>query len=171
MTEERAEAADTTPPQTTITSGPSGSLTGTTATFEFTSSETGSTFQCKLVGWDSTRTNCSSPKTYTTLTVGSTYTFKVWAKDAAGNIDTTPATLTFTPSGGGGTDTTPPETTITSGPSGSLTGTTATFEFTSSETGSTFLCKLVGRDSTRTNCSSPKTYTALTVGSTYTFKV
>jgi hypothetical protein len=100
MTEERAEAADTTPPQTTITSG---SLTGTTATFEFTSSETGSTFKCKLVGWESTRTNCGSPKTYTTLTVGTTYTFKVWAKDAAGNIDTTPATLTFTPSGSGGT--------------------------------------------------------------------
>jgi hypothetical protein len=103
MTEERAEAADTTPPQTTITSGPSGSLTGTTATFEFTSSETGSTFLCKLVGWDSTRTNCGSPKTYTNLAVGTTYTFKVWAKDAAGNIDTTPATLTFTPSGSGGT--------------------------------------------------------------------
>jgi hypothetical protein len=103
MTEERAEAADTTPPQTTITSGPSGSLTGTTATFEFTSSETGSTFLCKLVGRDSTRTNCGSPKTYTNLAVGTTYTFKVWAKDAAGNIDTTPATLTFTPSGSGGT--------------------------------------------------------------------
>ena len=103
MTEERAEAADTTPPQTTITSGPSGSLTGTTATFEFTSSETGSTFLCRLLPLESSRTNCSSPKTYTTLTVGSTYTFKVWAKDAAGNIDTTPATLTFTPSGSGGT--------------------------------------------------------------------
>jgi hypothetical protein len=103
MTEERAEAADTTPPQTTITSPPSGSVIGTTVTFEFTSSETGSTFQCKLVGRDSTRTNCTSPQTYTNLTVGSTYTFKVWAKDAAGNIDTTPATFTFTPSGSGGT--------------------------------------------------------------------
>jgi hypothetical protein len=103
MTEERAEAADTTPPQTTITSGPSGSLTGTTATFEFTSSETGSTFLCKLVGWDATRTNCISPKAYSSLTVGTQYTFKVWAKDAAGNIDPTPATFTFTPSGSGGT--------------------------------------------------------------------
>jgi hypothetical protein len=56
-----------------------------------------------LVGRDSTRTNCTSPQTYTNLTVGSTYTFKVWAKDAAGNIDTTPATFTFTPSGSGGT--------------------------------------------------------------------
>src|SRR5215204_4024136 len=152
MTEERAEAADTTPPETTITSPLSGSVIGTTVAFEFTSSEPGS-FQCKLVGRDSTRTNCTSPKTYTNLTVGTTYTFKVWAKDAAGNIDTTPAMLTFTPSSSGGTDTTPPETTIMSGPSGSLIGTTATFEFTS-ETGSTFQCKLVGWDSTRTNCTS-----------------
>jgi hypothetical protein len=101
-TEERAEAADTTPPETTITSGPSGSVSGTTATFEFFSNEAGSTFRCKLVGQDSTRTTCTSPKTYTNLTAGTKYTFKVWATDAAGNIDPTPATRTFTPSGGGG---------------------------------------------------------------------
>src|ERR671910_243423 len=100
MTEERAEAADTTPPNTTITSPPSGSVIGTTVTFGFTSSEPGSTFQCKLVGRDATRTSCTSPKTYTNLTVGTAYTFKVWAKDAAGNIDSTPATRTFTPSDG-----------------------------------------------------------------------
>src|SRR5215212_2884320 len=95
-------AADTTPPETTITDGPSGSVSGTTATFEFFSNETGSTFKCKLVGQDSTRTTCSSPKTYTNLTAGTKYTFKVWATDAARNIDPTPATRTFTPSGGGG---------------------------------------------------------------------
>src|SRR5919112_385107 len=92
---------DTTPPQTTITSP---SVIGTTATFGFASSETGS-FQCRLVGRDATRTNCTSPKAYTSLTVGTQYTFKVWAKDAAGNIDPTPATLTFTPSSSSGTDT------------------------------------------------------------------
>src|SRR5215204_1957206 len=91
---------DTTPPDTTITSPLSGSVIGTTVTFEFTSSEPGSTFQCRLVGRDSTRTNCTSPQMYDNLTVGTTYTFKVWAKDAAGNIDTTPATFTFTPSDG-----------------------------------------------------------------------
>ena len=91
---------DTTAPQTTITSPPSGSVIGTTVTFGFTSSEPGSTFQCKLVGRDSTRTNCTSGQMYNNLTVGTQYTFKVWAKDAAGNIDTTPATFTFTPSDG-----------------------------------------------------------------------
>jgi hypothetical protein len=99
-------AADTTPPETTITSGPNGSVSGTTVTFEFTSNEPGSTFKCKLADQDSTRTNCTSPKTYTNLASGTTYTFRVWAKDAAGNIDPTPARRTFTPSGGGGgTDT------------------------------------------------------------------
>jgi len=44
--------------------------------------------------------NCPSPKAYTNLTVGTQYTFKVWAIDAAGNIDPTPATFTFTPSDG-----------------------------------------------------------------------
>ena len=91
---------DTTPPETTITSPPSGSVVGTTVTFGFTTSEPGSTFQCRLVGRDSTRTNCTSPKAYTNLTVGTQYTFKVWAKDAAGNIDSTPATFTFAPSDG-----------------------------------------------------------------------
>ena len=99
-------AADTTPPDTTITSGPDDTSDGT-ADFAFSSTEDGSTFKCKLVGRDSTRTKCTSPKTYPNLTAGITYTFKVWATDAAGNIDPTPAKLTFTPSGGsGGTDST-----------------------------------------------------------------
>jgi hypothetical protein len=92
---------DTTPPDTTL-SPPS--VIGTTASFTFSSNEP-SSFQCKLVGWDLIRINpCPSPKAYTGLTVGTTYTFKVWATDAAGNIDPTPATFTFTPSDG----TTPP---------------------------------------------------------------
>jgi hypothetical protein len=97
---------DTTPSDTTITSGPSGSLTGSTATFTFNSSETGSTFLCRLLPLESSRTPCTSPKTYTNLTVGTAYTLRVCAKHTAGNIDASPATRTFTPSGGGsGTDT------------------------------------------------------------------
>ncbi|HEX7172798.1 MAG TPA: hypothetical protein VF365_09355, partial [Candidatus Limnocylindria bacterium] len=42
--------ADTTPPDTTITSGPSGEVGSTTATFDFISSEPGSTFACSLDG-------------------------------------------------------------------------------------------------------------------------
>jgi hypothetical protein len=92
---------DTTPPDTNITSGPSGNLTGTTATFEFDSTETGSTFLCRLLPLESSHSPCNSPTTYPNLTVGTEYTFSVWAKDTAGNIDTSPATSTFTPIDGG----------------------------------------------------------------------
>jgi hypothetical protein len=95
---ETAPIADTTPPETTITSGPGDTSDGT-ADFAF-SSEIGSTFECKLVGYETTRNTCNSSMSYSGLVAGTSYTFKVWAKDAAGNIDPTPATLTFTPSDG-----------------------------------------------------------------------
>src|SRR3712207_4716929 len=100
-----ASLTDTTPPETTITSGLSGSVSGTTATFEFTSNEVGSTFQCRLHPLESAPTSCTSPKAYSGLTAGTEYTFSVWATDASGNIDATPATRTFTPSDGDGGDT------------------------------------------------------------------
>jgi hypothetical protein len=87
------------PPETTITSGPSGSLSGTTATFEFTSDEPGSTFHCQLLPLESAPTSCTSPKSSSGLTAGTEYTFSVWATDASGNTDASPATSTFTPSG------------------------------------------------------------------------
>jgi hypothetical protein len=98
-----ASLTDTMPPETTITSGPSGSVSGTTATFEFTSSEPGSTFQCQLLPLESAPAGCTSPKSYSGLAVGTQYTFSVWATDASGNTDGSPATLTFTPSGDTGT--------------------------------------------------------------------
>jgi Calcineurin-like phosphoesterase len=90
---------DTTAPETTITSGPSGSVTGTAATFEFTSDEPGSTFGCQLLPLESAPTSCTSPKSYSGLAAGTEYTFSVRATDASGNTDATPATRSFTPSG------------------------------------------------------------------------
>jgi len=91
--EEPEEPVDTTPPETSIASGPTGSTTSTSASFAFSSSESGSTFACKLDSgsWSS----CSSPKSYTSLGVGS-HTFSVRATDPAGNTDATPATRTWT---------------------------------------------------------------------------
>lgn len=84
---------DTTPPETTITSGPPATSTSTSASFAFTSSEANSTFQCSL---DSApRVTCTSPQSYTGLSVGS-HTFAVWATDPAGNTDATAATQTWT---------------------------------------------------------------------------
>src|SRR5215218_1195620 len=88
-----AGGADTTPPETTIDSGPSGTFTNSSASFTFSSSEAGSTFECSLDG--ASFASCTSPKSYTSLSDGS-HTFQVRAKDAAGNVDSTPATRTWT---------------------------------------------------------------------------
>jgi glucose/arabinose dehydrogenase/PKD repeat protein len=88
-----APPPDTTPPDTTINSGPSGTIKQASASFTFSSSEANSTFECSLdSGAFST---CSSPKKYTGLANGS-HTFRVKAKDAAGNIDVTPASRAWT---------------------------------------------------------------------------
>lgn len=81
-------SVDASAPETTITSGPSGTLNSTAATFEFSSSEPGAAFECRLDG--GVFEPCSSPKGYATLANGP-HTFSVRARDAAGNIDATPA--------------------------------------------------------------------------------
>jgi hypothetical protein len=91
---------DTTAPDTSITSGPPDTTTSTSASFAFTSTEASSTFQCSLDG--AQRVACTSPQAYTGLSTGS-HTFNVWATDAAGNTDSTPATKTWSVGSGGGT--------------------------------------------------------------------
>ena len=97
---------DTTAPDTTITSYPSNPSTSSSASFNFTSTETGSTFECKLNGgpWLS----CASPKSYSGLTTDRSHTFKVRATDGSGNTDTTPASHTWV------IDATPPTISISS---------------------------------------------------------
>ena len=93
----RAFTVDTAAPETTINSGPTGTITVNSASFGF-SSETGATFQCKLDGPGAitgTYAACTSPKAYSGLANGS-YTFSVRATDTAGNVDPTPATRAFT---------------------------------------------------------------------------
>ena len=148
---------DTTPPDTTITSGPSGATNDHTPTFEFSSSETGSTFECKLDAGD--WGSCSTPHTTGELSDGE-HTFEVQAIDGVGNVDPTPASRTFTVVSAG--DDTPPDTTITSGPSGVTSDDTPTFGLSSSESGSTFECKLDSGD--WSSCSSPLTTASLSDG-------
>jgi dipeptidyl aminopeptidase/acylaminoacyl peptidase len=92
------EPPDTTPPETTITSGPTGEWSpgktnDSTPTFTFASNEAGSTFECSDDGgaWQP----CSSPYTTPHLADGE-HSFRVRATDAAGNTDSTPAERTFT---------------------------------------------------------------------------
>lgn len=83
---------DTTPPDTSIISGPSGYTRQTTATFEFSATEPGVTYECNLN--DAGFTPCPSPATFSSLAEGA-YTLQVRARDAAGNVDETPATRSF----------------------------------------------------------------------------
>jgi subtilisin family serine protease len=87
-----AIAMDDVPPNTTITDRPPNRTSNRKATFKFTSSEAGSTFQCKHMNgaWRA----CSSPKTYTNLNKG-LHTFQVRAIDMNLNVDPTPAVDTW----------------------------------------------------------------------------
>ncbi len=89
----RFAAPDTRPPATTIESGPSGTVLSTTAAFTFSSNEAAATFECSLD--DAAFSPCASPKTYSSLSVGA-HTLKARAKDAAGNVDATPAARSWT---------------------------------------------------------------------------
>jgi hypothetical protein len=159
----QAPAGDTTPPDTSIVSGPSGTTTSTSASFDFSSTESGSSFQCKLdaASWGA----CTDPKAFSSLVLGG-HTVSARAIDVAGNIDPTPATRSWTVQAPA--DTTAPDTTIGSGPSGTTTSTGASLEFTSTESGSTFQCSL--NSGSWAPCTSPKAYGSLAVGS-HTFSV
>ena len=84
---------DTVAPDTTITAHPDDPSSSANASLSFTSTETWSTFECRLDG--STFSACTSPWTYTGLNYG-IHTFEVRAIDAVGNTDPTPASYTWT---------------------------------------------------------------------------
>lgn len=83
---------DTVPPDTSITAQPSNPANSVSATFSFTATEAGGTFQCSIDsgGW----LNCASPFTVNGLANGS-HTFSVRGADVAGNVDATPASYTW----------------------------------------------------------------------------
>ena len=83
---------DNAAPNTSITSQPADPTSSASASFSFTSTEGGSTFECRIDGgaWGV----CTSPKTYLSLTDGS-HTFDVRATDAAGNLDASVAGYTW----------------------------------------------------------------------------
>lgn len=81
-----------TPPETAIDSGPTGTIFGNQAIFEFHANEP-STFQCKLDG--GVFEPCSSPKVYSGLAFGP-HSFEVRAIDSAGQVDPTPASRSWT---------------------------------------------------------------------------
>ena len=153
---ERFHETDTTVPDTTIDSGPSGT-TNANVSFAFSSSESPLLgFECKLdsAEWEA----CGASKSYSNLSEGS-HTVQVRAVDTAGNPDPSPVSRTWT------VDRTPPDTTINSGPSGTTANASPSFTFSSSEPNSTFECRLdSNQESDFQPCSSPKSYSSLADG-------
>jgi len=146
------ELGDTTLPETTITSGPTGATSDRTPSFTFTS-EPGATFECKVDA--GTFTTCSSPYTPSSLQDGS-HTFAVRATDLATNVEASPAVRAFS------VDTLAPQTKLTKKPARTVLATKAKFTFTSTEAGATFECKRDGKP--WKPCSSPLRWKKLKLG-------
>jgi hypothetical protein len=161
---------DFSPPETQIDSGPSGTITSSSASFTFSADEA-ATFQCSFDG--AAMSACTSPKELSGLAIGS-HTFQVRATDLVGNVDASPASRTFAVAAATTTATTTtttktatppppptyPQTRITKHPkkvvSTSATRAKVSFKFTSSKKGSHFSCKL---DKGKwASCRSPKAY-------------
>jgi hypothetical protein len=87
----RPASGDKTPPETEITRMPSNPRPKRTR-FNFVSSELGSTFTCQVD--DQAPAPCTAPGVYRGLKRGRHH-FSVFATDAAGNADPTPATASF----------------------------------------------------------------------------
>jgi DNA-binding beta-propeller fold protein YncE len=89
---ETPPSADTSAPNTTITGGPKKKEKKGKASFSFTSTEPGSSFQCSLD--DGPFQTCTSPEAVRVRK--GKHSFEVRATDAAGNTDPTPATQSWT---------------------------------------------------------------------------
>jgi hypothetical protein len=151
---------DTTPPTTSIASGPSTTTAETSATFEVWGDDDNgivSGFQCALDG--AAFTSCGSPASYTGLGDGS-HTLLARAVNGDGVVDPTPASYTWL------VDTVPPSATVTSGPDPSSTTDSATLEFTGLDGSGSgvagFRCRLDA--AAFAPCTSPVTYTGLADG-------
>ncbi len=146
-----AISSDTTPPPVpTINTGPASPTNVTSASFTFSDTEGGVSFQCRL---DSAAfAACTSPKSYTGVAPGA-HTFQVKAKDAVGN-ESGPANRAWV------VDTTPPPIpVITSKPDDPAPSAISTFEFTDSESLVTFQCSV--ENGSFQTCTSPFTFTVI----------
>ena len=161
-TDSRTFIVDTGPPDTML-SGPSGLINDSTPEFNFSSTESDSTLECRL---DAGYAPCSSPYTPIAPLPDGVYTFNVRAVDAASNQDPESAERTFT------VDTIAPGTSVDSGPVGTVPDRTPTFTFSAPDQhATTFECRVGG--GAFGPCSGPgQTHTppALADGS-YAFQV
>ena len=120
---------DTTAPDTTLSGAPAALTNATTASFTFTATEAGSTFEARLDG--GTYATATSPVNLNGLGDGS-HTYEVRARDGAGNIDATPASAAWV------VDATAPDSEITQAPASNTPATSASFSFSSPDASATF---------------------------------
>jgi len=117
------------PPDTQITSGPTGTISTTSTTFTWSGTDPDGyvvSYYYKLDNGAWTYTTQTS-KTFTGLSKGD-HTFQVKARDNDGLVDPTPAQRSFKVY-----YTSEPDTQITSGPSGTIEGSEATFTWTGTD--------------------------------------
>lgn len=133
---------DTTAPTTEIKTQPPDPSPGNIVKFTYTANEGGSTFQCSLVPLgdpDSFSSCLLTGRTYSNVADGE-YTFKVRAKDLAGN-EGAPDSYSWEVDNSLN-DEIDPQTTIVANPPNPSTSPNASFGYESNEAGSTFECKL-----------------------------
>ena len=127
--------SDTTPPDTSLSGAPPARTNATTASFTFTATEAGSTFETRLDGGSFAA--AVSPVNLSGIAEGS-HTFDVRARDAAGNVDSSAASAAWT------VDTTAPDTSVDTAPSAVTTVTLAAFTFSSADSTASFEVSLDG---------------------------
>ncbi len=131
-------------PETYLNSYPPDPSSSADASFSFSCSEGGCSYECQLdsSGWAS----CSSPQNYTGLAEGP-HEFQVRALDALGNPDDTPAVRDWT------IDLMPPDTYFTVVPDNPTAAYPSHFEFACDEPPCTFQCN--GNAGGWGDCTSP----------------
>lgn len=137
----------------TITSGPSGATSSTSATFGFVAGTRADTLECALDG--AAFATCTSPKAYTGLRDGA-HTFRVRERTRAGQVGDAA-------SRGWTVDTVaPPAPQLVQKPADPSSSGSATFAFADAEANVTYLCQLDG--AAYAACANPVTYKKLADG-------
>jgi|GEM_PF-1191853 len=147
-------AVDTTAPTVSIDSGPTGTVSNTSADFTF-STEVGASLECKLDA--AAFTSCSSPLAITGPLTEGAHTFQVRARDALDNLSA-PVTRNWT------VDLTGPNVSIDQGPTGTVRTRDVRFVFSSLDAGASFECSVDLTPAVFTPCTSALDLSALIDG-------